>query len=108
MIFKLYKKLKIQLSDYILSDYTARIRNASSKEKKLLQKNSVIKSLYKKLDLGMSGLEFVEIFFNSRFEQFMVEETRNSSEDISLYNNWSPDDDDDESDESENRERFSE
>jgi hypothetical protein len=40
----------------------------------------------------MTGNEFIECFFNSRYENYLTQETKDISENISLYNNWSSDD----------------
>lgn len=69
----IYKKTQTQLSDYIRSDFTARIRE-NPKKKKLI-KDNVLATMYRKLRDGMSGFDFVEKFCVIDFEAFLIEES---------------------------------
>lgn len=87
MLQNFYKKNDVQYNDYKNSSYTARIRLKSSTSYKL-QKESEIKALYKKLQDGMTGLEFVSSFYNRSYEIYMDElsEINDSEEnDMSLW-----------------------
>lgn len=46
-------------------------------------KDSVIQSMYRRLSKGMSGTDFVEMFYGLNFEQFLIEE---SSKNLEEYN----------------------
>ena len=59
----------MQLHDYIISNFTARIR-ANSKLCKL-QKDNVVKTLYSKLERGMNGREFIETIYDINYEEYL-------------------------------------
>lgn len=89
-------KTQQQLNDYRRSNFTARIRANARLTK--FTKQSVVNCLYKRLELGMSGLEFVEKFYGQKFEEHIMEifKVSENNQDIDECSSESDSEDDEE------------
>ncbi|KAG5678333.1 hypothetical protein PVAND_008018 [Polypedilum vanderplanki] len=69
----LYSKVVSQFEDYKEMNFALQLK--SRQKNKVLQKKNVIKSLYKQLHIGaITSLEFVQIIYDSKFEEYLINE----------------------------------
>lgn len=47
-------------------------------------KDNVLDNMYRKLDKGMRGIEFIEMIFGLNFESFLEEESKKQKDDFAL------------------------
>ncbi|KAG5672038.1 hypothetical protein PVAND_002200 [Polypedilum vanderplanki] len=76
--------------DYKNSKFSLTLK--SRKRIKVLQKKNVIKSLYRKLDVGaINGLEFINTIYDGKYEEYLLNERFATLGDQNIYNNESDD-----------------
>ena len=79
----MYEDIYLQMKNYKTSNFTLKIRSHSRTEK--FQKDSIIKSLYARLEKGLQGIEFVEAFHNVNYENYIRNNFENGFNDVTIY-----------------------